>query len=382
MRMKITRRKHLGGLCTAALSSIAPRWAFGLNAGNAQPALREAAARAGLVYGSCSDNQFRHEPDAYQALFVRECALYAGILAWKHIAPDATHENDSFDPNVAVALDAGLRLTGAHFLWYEQTPAWLETLPREQAQAAAMAHIKQLGGFYRGKCFSWNVVNEAIDPREHAADGLRVNSPLLRALGPDYFETGFREARAADPAALLLYNEYDLELDTPQQEARRSALFKLLDRLQRQQIPIDGVGLQSHLKFAHFGDFNEKKYRGFLHDLSQRGLKIAITELDVDDRGAPPAPDERDRAVAETYTRFLSIALDEPGVIALVTWGLCDPYSWLNHSASFPQFVRPDGQSQRPLLFDAAFHPKPAYDAVLRALEQAPKRGGVAGLSQ
>jgi endo-1,4-beta-xylanase len=173
-----------------------------------------------------------------------------------------------------------------------------------------------------------------------------------------------------------------LELDTPQQEARRSALFKLLDRLQRQQIPIDGVGLQSHLKFAHFGDFNEKKYRGFLHDLSQRGLKIAITELDVDDRGAPPAPDERDRAVAETYTRFLSIALDEPGVIALVTWGLCDPYSWLNHSASFPQFVRPDGQSQRPLLFDAAFHPKPAYDAVLRALEQAPKRGGVAGLSQ
>jgi len=353
-----------------------------LTAGNAQPTLREAAAHAGLVYGSCSDEQFRHQPEAYQALFLNQCALYAGILAWKHIAPDPGHEDDRFDPNVAVVLDAGLRLTGAHLLWYEQTPAWLETLPREQAQAAAAAHIQRLAGFYRGKCFSWNVVNEAINPREHAADGLRVNCPLLRSLGPDFFETAFRGARAADPAALLLYNEYDLELDTPEQEARRSALFHLLDRLQKAQIPIDGVGLQSHLKFAHFGDFNEKKYRGFLHDLAQRGLKIAITELDVDDRGAPPAPDERDRAVAEIYARFLAVALDEPAVIALVTWGLCDPYSWLNHPASFPQFVRPDGQPQRPLLFDAAFHPKPAYDAVLRALQQAPRRGDAPASSQ
>jgi endo-1,4-beta-xylanase len=103
-------------------------------------------------------------------------------------------------------------------------------------------------------------------------------------------------------------------------------------------------------------------------------LKIVITELDVDDRGAPPAPDERDRAVADIYARFLAVALDEPSVAALVTWGLCDPYSWLNHTAYFPQFVRPDGLPQRPLLFDAQFRPKPAYDAVLRALQQAPKR--------
>jgi endo-1,4-beta-xylanase len=243
-----------------------------------------------------------------------------------------------------------------------------------QAQQAAAAHIQRLAGFYRGKCFSWNVVNEAINPREHSPDGLRQDSPLLRALGPDFFEAAFREARAADPTALLLYNEYDLELDSPDQQARRTALFHLLDRLQKAQVPIDGVGLQSHLKLARFGDFHEQTYRGFLHDLAQRGLKIVITELDVDDRGAPPPPEERDRAVADIYARFLAVALDEPSVVALVTWGLCDPYSWLNHTAYFPQFVRPDGLPQRPLLFDAEFHPKPAYSAVLRALQHAPRR--------
>ena len=60
---------------------------------------------------------------------------------------------------------------------------------------------------------------------------------------------------------------------------------------------------------------------------------------------------------------------------ALVTWGLVDPYSWLNHTKYFPQFVRADGLPQRPLLFDAEFRPKPAFDAVLHALQQAPGRG-------
>lgn len=362
-------------LAAAALSSAIPQSALGRQSPAApRPTLRQAAASAGLVYGSCSDEQFPNQPPAYQALFLSQCALYAGILAWQGIAPDPSHEDDQRDPNVAIALNAGLKLTGAHLLWHEHTPAWLESLPRAQAEQAAAAHIQRIAGFYRGKCFSWNVVNEAINPRDHAADGLRVDSPLLRALGPDFFESAFREARAADPAALLLYNDYDLELDTPDQQARRTALFHLLDRLQKAQAPIDGVGLQSHLKLAHFADFHEKTYRAFLHDLSQRGLRIVITELDVDDRGAPPSPEDRDQAVADIYARFLAVALDEPAVAALVTWGLCDPYSWLNHNTYFPQFARPDGLPQRPLLFDAQFRPKPAYDAVLHALQHAPKR--------
>jgi len=78
--------------------------------------------------------------------------------------------------------------------------------------------------------------------------------------------------------------------------------------------------------------------------------------------------------VADVYARFLAAALDSPAVVALVTWGLCDPYSWLNHNVYFPQFKRPDGLPQRPLQFDAEFHPKPAFYAVLHALQRAPKR--------
>jgi GH35 family endo-1,4-beta-xylanase len=45
----------------------------------------------------------------------------------------------------------------------------------------------------------------------------------------------------------------------------------LLDRLQKANALIDGVGLQSHLKLRQFGDFHEKVYRQFLHDLAGGG---------------------------------------------------------------------------------------------------------------
>jgi endo-1,4-beta-xylanase len=99
-----------------------------------------------------------------------------------------------------------------------------------------------------------------------------------------------------------------------------------------------------------------------------------ITELDVDDRGSPADIAARDHAVADVYARFLAVALDEPAVCALVTWGICDPYSWYN-STWWHEYARPDGLAQRPLLLDAEFRPKPSFFAVLNALRQAPKRG-------
>ncbi len=373
--MDSSRREYLRLLSAATLSATFSRRLPALDPAPQTPSLKDAAAAAGLIYGSCSDMPFSKAPSEYLDLFPRQCALFAPILSWQDVAPTLTQEDDAHDPNAAVALSHGLGITGAHLLWYLRTPLWLANLSRAEAEAAVAAHIKNIVTFYLGHVFSWNVVNEVIEPPQNGPDGLRMDSPLVRALGTDFFATTFREARAADPGTLLLYNEYDLELDNAWQAARRDGLFRLLDRLQKANAPIDGVGLQSHLKYRQFGDFHEKVYRQFLREIAGRGLKIVITELDVDDRGSLADVPARDHAIADIYARFLAVALDEPAVCALVTWGLCDPYSWYN-STWWHQYARPDNVPQRPLLLDAEFRPKPSFLAVLNALEQAPKRGG------
>ena len=91
-----------------------------------------------------------------------------------------------------------------------------------------------------------------------------------------------------------------------------------------------------------------------------------ITEMDVLDEGLPSKVDVRDRAVADAIRRYLDVALDEPAVASVTTFGLSDRYTWLEED-----FPREDDAARRPLPFDEQLRPKPAYDALTTGLEQA-----------
>jgi endo-1,4-beta-xylanase len=69
------------------------------------------------------------------------------------------------------------------------------------------------------------------------------------------------------------------------------------------------------------------------------------------------------------YTRFLSVALQEPAVKIVNNFGLSDRYTWLQED-----YPRRDGAARRPLPFDENLQPKPAYNAILQAFQNAPSR--------
>jgi endo-1,4-beta-xylanase len=177
-----------------------------------------------------------------------------------------------------------MKLSGAHLVWRLNSPKWFDQITGpKRVESEMVAHIRREVSWFRGQVFSWNVHNELIEPRDGRADGLRNESAVVTTLGDAGLAAAFHAAREADPFALLVYNDSDLELDTP----RQAALLNLADRLLAAKAPLDAVGLQSHLRFEQFHDFNPRLYRGFLAELAGRGLKILITELDVFDAGAP-----------------------------------------------------------------------------------------------
>lgn len=335
--------------------------------------LGDEAQKRGLQYGATPEADLAQVPQPYSELFAEHCRLLAPNLSWAQVAKaPGQYDFSGEQANLDFALAYSMKLTGAHLLWHEQTPAWLgQASDRAGARQMVVDHIRAMTTRFAGRVYSWNVVNEAIDPRDGRADRLR-NSPLLAKLGDDYIEFAFRTARQFDHESVLVYNDYDLELNNPGQENRRRALISLLDRLAAAKAPIDAVGLQSHLKLSNCC-FRPDVYRRFLGEIEARGLRIMITELDVLDNGAPSDIGARDRAVADAYKRLLDVALDSRAVISVVTWGLSDRYTWLTPRYS-PSFARPDGLPGRPLPFDADYAPKPAYWTLLRALQTAPKR--------
>jgi endo-1,4-beta-xylanase len=128
--------------------------------------------------------------------------------------------------------------------------------------------------------------------------------------------------------------------------------------------------VQAHLQARNFvGEFDQDAYRTFLSEVTDRGLKILITEMDVLDDGLPAKIGVRDREIANVMRTYLDVALDEPAVASVITFGLSDRYTWLQED-----FPRDDGAPRRPLPFDEQLKPKPAFGALNASLDAAEPR--------
>jgi endo-1,4-beta-xylanase len=178
----------------------------------------------------------------------------------------------------------------------------------------------------------------------------------------------FKTARAADPNALLAYNDYGLEMDDAASEQKRAAVLVLLRRLKTRNVPIDAMGIQSHITVEAL-KAAPRRYAGltgFISELNGMGLQVFLTELDVNDSNMSGDDLQRSHAVAQTYRNYLSAALSDKSVKAVLTWGISSRNTWLNRDK---RFMRGDGHMQQPLPFDGDYRATPAFFAMRDAFD-------------
>ena len=336
--------------------------------------LAERAKAKGLIYGAATNYSALVANPKFASHIVQECGLLVAEngLLWPDVHPEPNRFDFKAGDGLAKFAKAQKLLFRAnHLVWHQYLPDWVkETVNQQNAEKVLVNHIQTVAGRYAGQMHSWDVVNEAIEPPDGREDGLRVGTPWLKFLGSDYIELAFRAAAAADPHALLVYNDYGLELDNPDQADRRGAVLRLLEQLVAKNTPIHALGIQSHLS-GSATDFNPEILRRFLKDVASLGLKILVSELDVSDRDLPFDVPTRDRAIASTYEDYLSVVLDEPAVTTIVTWGLSDRYTWLSSFAP-----RRDKAAVRPLPLDDTLNRKLAWHAIARSFDSCPARSG------
>ena len=283
------------------------------------------------------------------------------------------------DKFVDFANAKGLKVVGHCLVWAkdDRTPAWFyqdgaAPASKEVLLARMKAYIDTVVGRYKGRIPAWDVVNEALDDGQ---PDLR-ESGWTRAAGDEFIALAFKYAHAADPAALLIYNDYNNELD-----GKREKMLRLLAKLKAQQVPVHAIGLQGHYEIDRVP--YEALERTLLA-LRAIGMKAVVSELDIDviPRGRWWADGNKHRAEmakidpyaagcppdvlarqAEQYARLFRLFRKYDDVIARVSfWNLHDGQSWLN---TFPW-----KRVNHPLLFDRQGLPKPAFAAVMQALSE------------
>lgn len=339
--------------------------------------LREHATARGLLFGAAVNPALLDldgmaagtSTDAYTLLFARQANLLVAenSMKWGALRPAA----DRFDFTQAdrlmrfAALN-GQKVRGHNLCWHESVPDWLKaTATKENARKLLTEHIQTVAGHFKGRLHSWDVVNEAVNPPDGLADGLR-KTLWLDLIGPEYLELAFRTAAAADPVARLTYNDYGIELDTPGQTAKRDAVMALLKRFRAKGVPIHAVGVQSHLDAT--GPVAGKGLRDFVRECAGMGLVVYVTEMDVNTHSVVGGAEAQDAAVAKVFGEYPRLMLAEPNVKAVLTWGLTSSNSWLNNQHG-SQSRRPDGSRERPLPFDDAMQPVMAFFALRNAID-------------
>jgi endo-1,4-beta-xylanase len=336
------------------------------------------ASERGIVFGT-SLATWQAEDAEYLQLVDHEAAILFtedDLLWWRlRPTPNSPLDFQYGDRFMALAEQHRQLVFGAHLVWDEGFgEGWTDDdlwgMDEETARRLMLDTVQAVVERYRGRVAGWVVVNEAIDA--HEDDGLRRDYPWYETVGPTYIAEAFEAAHAADPEALLVLNEFGFETDDEFDAAadKQRGALTVLDGLLKADVPVQAFGVQAHLEASDFAErFDAEGYSRFLTEISDRGLKILITELDVLDDGLPADIAVRDRAVADAYRRYLDVALAEPAVASVMTFGLSDRYTWLEED-----YPREDGEPRRPLPFDEALEPKPAYDALKSSLEAAPSR--------
>lgn len=279
-----------------------------------------------------------------------------------HPAPD-TYNFTEADRLVAFAKEHGKLVRGHTLVWHNQNAPWVfqdaagGLVDRDTLLKRMEEHIRTVVSHYRGSVYCWDVVNEAV--ADSGPELLRQKSPWLEIIGPDFIEKAFEFTHAADPDALLFYNDYN-----ESQPDKRDKIYQLVKGLKEKGVPIHGIGLQAHwnIYWPSLDDI-----RAAIELYASLGVQLHVTELDLsvfafDDRrtdlSEPTA--EMMELQEERFEQIFALFREYAGVITNVTfWGAADDTTWLDN---FP--VR--GRKNWPLLFDTQHRPKPALARIMQ----------------
>ncbi|KAI0034219.1 endo-1,4-B-xylanase A [Vararia minispora EC-137] len=303
-----------------------------------------------LYFGTATDNNELSDT-AYRAI-LNNNAMFGQITPANSMKWDATEPSQGVftftngDTIANLAKTNGQLLRGHNCVWYNQLPSWVSGGKFTTAQLTSIIqnHCGTLVGHFKGQTYAWDVVNEPFND-----DGSWRADVFYNTLNTQYVTIAFNAARAADPAAKLYINDYNIE----QAGAKATAMQNLIRSLKSAGTPIDGVGLQCHFIVGQVPSTLKSNIQTF----ASLGVEVALTELDI--RMTLPSSTTSLNQQKTDYQTVVSACASVSGCIGITLWDFTDKYSWVPNTFSGQGAACP---------WDSNLVQKPAYSGIAAAL--------------
>jgi endo-1,4-beta-xylanase len=290
-------------------------------------------------------------------------------MKWQVVEPTrGTYDWSAADRLVRFARAHRQLVRGHTLTWHNQLPTWLTdgvangSISNTELRALLRKHVTDEARHFRGQIWQWDVANEFFT--DSNPSDINANSFWVAHLGRDILKDVFRWARAADPHALLFYNDYNIGGEDVS-NAKSDAVYKWVREALAEGVPIDGIGDQGHLDTQY--PFSGTRMANDLQRYADLGLKVAVTEADVrtfvnNATDQVPTDHLADFAHAYEYSQMLKACLAVAPCLSFTVWGFGDANSWV------PGFFTGEGYA---CIYDVNLNPKLAYTALQQDLRLA-----------
>ncbi|KAG0160855.1 hypothetical protein PDIDSM_8386 [Penicillium digitatum] len=329
-----------------AVASFLPQLTQGVGLNTA------AVAKGKLYFGSATDN-----PELTDAAYLAQLSntddfgqiTPGNAQKWMQTEPSQnTFSYTKGDVIANLAATNGQKLRCHNLVWHSQLPNWVSSGSWTNATllAAMKNHITNVVTHYKGECYSWDVVNEALNE-----DGTYRNNVFYQHIGEAYLPIAFATAAAADPDVKLYYNDYNIE----SAGSKSNGAQRIVKLVQQYGAKIDGVGLQGH--FIVGSTPGQSAQTTNLAAFIALGVEVAYTELDI--RMTLPSTAALLTRQSADYQSTVAACVANAKCVGVTLWDYTDKYSWVPNT--FP------GQGDA-CPWDANLGKKPAYAGILAAL--------------
>jgi|GEM_PF-3940395 len=271
------------------------------------------------------------------------CSILQQFNVWY---PENCFGLSAYDPvacDLLLGVAQGREVRGGNLIWH----AYGKDLE------AQFSHLARMLTVYP-QIYGWNIANEIFKDDGKLRDNYATTDLILRAY--DY-------ARQLS-SAKLFYSDYRLAFRS---NRKWEAIYQLCDRLKREGL-IDGVGIQFHRHLCRVDYFPYPFVEGQIRGLSELGLEIEFSEVNVwiwqgksagcGDRSA------RLRMQGEYYRKLYQLA-ERVGATKLIIWSPSDRYPFCPRNFCPNRTRKP---ADEPGLWDANYQPKPALRVIREAM--------------
>ena len=220
----------------------------------------------------------------------------------------------------------GVRLKGHPLCWHTVCADWLMQYDDKTILDKQLERIHRDVTAFAGVIDIWDVINEVVIMPEFDRYDNAVTRICKRYGRVPLVKEVFEAAKAANPKALLLINDFNLS------DRYAELIRDCLDA----GVPIGAIGLQTH---QHQGYMGVEKLEEVLRRFEGFGLPLHFTEntlvsghlmpghiVDLNDYQVPewPTTPEGESRQAREWTEMLGLLFEHPQVEAVTAWDFTD----------------------------------------------------------